>query len=453
MGISNDDMPRMGSVIDGKHGLYVLGEEVGQGGNGTVFDVSDVNRKDNVLYEGQELVVKILTLTNKQNFEEKTKRRERFLREVKAVRQINDPDIDVLPIIDSYIDVDNYSCEWYVMPKAREYKYGKKGFELEKLKQFRRIGVTLSKLHIIGIYHRDIKPKNIMFYKNRCFLTDFGLVWNIEEDNHITGENEALGPVGIRPPEMESHVDKLNVKIDYQKVDVYLFVKTLWIVLTGNRNGFRGEYNRSERMVYLDKDQLSLGKSIEPLHKMMEEATRHNYFERITIDQCLEYIDQQIAIAEKNISDKDLFACIFDESMAEIKHQITSDATLFSTPEKIRVALSKIVNTVEVVGEELGETIYLGILYRIELVGSDLFKLSLKGNFSMGARKKRVVYLRITQMSVNNDNLSRIITGKFSNQIDVNIVVSSWGDYIRRQEPEIGISGEFTFILREIGSQ
>ena len=88
--------------------------------------------------------------------------------------------------------------------------------------------------------HRDIKPENILFYNNRLCLSDFGLVWTIQEDNHITGNLEAVGPARIRPPEMEYNIEKVKEDIDFQKVDAYLFVKTIWIILTGNRNGLEG---------------------------------------------------------------------------------------------------------------------------------------------------------------------------------------------------------------------
>lgn len=449
MDISSDVMPKMGSRIDGKHGIYELGDELGHGGNGDVFDVHIVDRKDDFLREGQEVVIKILKISHIKNVEEREKRRERFQREVKAVRKVLNSNLDVLPIIDSYMDADDYSCEWYVMPKAKEYKYNRSGAELEKLKQMRRVGVTLSKLHKIGVFHRDIKPANILYFKNRCFITDFGLVWNVEEDRHITGENEALGPIGIRPPEMESHVEKLNIEIDYQKVDVYLFVKTIWIILTGNHNGFRGEYNRSERMIYLDKDRLNLGKSIEPLHKMMEAATRYDNIERITIDECLAYIDQQIAIAENAMSDTILSSLIYDESASEVKHHISSDVTLFKMPEKITVALSKMVNIVEVVGEEYGETISLGLLNRIERVGADLFKISLKNYAPLDGRKIRRICVRITELSISSDNITEILIGTIINNDVVNPVVSNLGDYIMSKDMDVTLSGNYRFMLKK----
>lgn len=446
-------MPKKGSKIDGKHGIYVLNEELGHGGNGIIYDVSVDNRKDNSICEGQEVVVKILTLSNIQNDKEKKKRRERFQREVKAVSQIIDPDLDVLPIIDSYMDVDNYSYEWYAMPKAKEYWLSRSGEELKKLKELRRMGDTLLKLHKIGVYHRDIKPANLLYYKNRCFITDFGLVWNVEEDKHITGEHEALGPVGIRPPEMENHVEKLNVEIDYQKVDAYLYVKTIWIILTGNRNGFRGEYSRSDRMIYMDKDQLNLGKSLEPLHKMMEEATRHNNFERITVDKCLEYIDQQITIAENILPDNILSSFIYDENVSEIRSQIAPDAIIFTKSETIKVALSRMVNTVEVVGEEFGENVSLGLLCRIDSFDTDMFVLSLRTNFALKGKKMRRLYVRITQMHINNDNLCEIKIDKYSSNIDAGSIITNFRDYYINTDSDIGLNVRSNIFLKRIGSQ
>ena len=111
MDISSDVMPKMGSRIDGKHGIYELGDELGHGGNGDVFDVHIVDRKDDFLREGQEVVIKILKISHIKNVEEREKRRERFQREVKAVRKVLNSNLDVLPIIDSYMDADDYSCE------------------------------------------------------------------------------------------------------------------------------------------------------------------------------------------------------------------------------------------------------------------------------------------------------------------------------------------------------
>ena len=65
--------------------------------------------------------------------------------------------------------------------------------------------------------------------------------------------------------------------------------------LTGNRNGFRGEYNRADFRIYLNKNHLKLGRTVEPLHRMMELATVHCNQDRITIEECFDIINQALA--------------------------------------------------------------------------------------------------------------------------------------------------------------
>lgn len=266
MGIFNTNMPKEGEIIHGKYGEYVLCNELGHGGNGFVFDIRIIENNYSVYQSTQRYVIKILILKKTRRTDEKEKRRIRFQREITAVRQVGNQKLDILPILDSYLDVANSRYEWYVMPKAKECKYLWHIESIIKLKYLRELGETLSKLHKMGVYHRDIKPENILFYNNRLCLSDFGLVWTIQEDNHITGNLEAVGPARIRPPEMEYNIEKVKEDIDFQKVDAYLFVKTIWIILTGNRNGFRGEYNRADFRIYLNKNHLKLGRTVEPLH-------------------------------------------------------------------------------------------------------------------------------------------------------------------------------------------
>ena len=161
---------------------------------------------------------------------------------------------------------------------------------------------------------------------------------------------------------MEYNIDRLRQKIDYQKVDVYLFAKTIWIALTGNYNGFRGEYHRNDLMIYLDKKRLGLGETIEPLHRMMEKATLYsNSRERITLEECLELIDQQIAVAEKRIPKNVLASLLYDENMYEVRNQIASDASIFDTPQKMQVAVSKLEEFAEISVNDFGEKILLGV--------------------------------------------------------------------------------------------
>ena len=306
-------------------------------------------------------------------------------------------------------------------------------------------------MHQKGIFHRDIKPANLLYYKNRCCLTDFGLVWTVEQNTHITTENEAIGPVGIRPPEMEYKADKLRQDMDPQKVDVYLFAKTIWIILTGNYNGFRGENRRDDPMICLNKNQLQLGESIQPLHKMMEKATVYSNLERITVEECLEYIDQQIKIAEGVCASNILEALKYDEGIDEVRNQIISDASVFRKPTKIQSALSRLGGITELIVNDFGEDISLGRLNEIDLVESDIFRISLKNEFAHGCMPRiRKVYLRIQQICITDEHICEINSEKFVSGMKSNVIVHTIKELINNPELEVILDGQYLIVLKRL---
>ena len=96
---------------------------MGHGGNGFVFDIRIIENNYRVYQSTQRYVIKILILKKTKRTDEKEKRRIRFQCEITAVRQVGNQKLDILPILDSYLDVANSRYEWYVMPKAKECKY------------------------------------------------------------------------------------------------------------------------------------------------------------------------------------------------------------------------------------------------------------------------------------------------------------------------------------------
>ncbi|MSB53922.1 protein kinase [Lactobacillus ruminis] len=120
------------------------------------------------------------------------------------------------------------------MPKAEQYN-PQKFSVLQKMEQMFELGNCIRQLHKLGFVHRDIKPKNLLLFDGRLCLSDFGLVRNIADtDEHITEMNEPLGPRAIRPPEFQL-VEEI-ADVDYRKSDVYLYAKTIWMVLNCNKN-------------------------------------------------------------------------------------------------------------------------------------------------------------------------------------------------------------------------
>ena len=263
----------VGTEVIGKYGHYRLLQKVGSGGNGTVFDVLVEQPSVDLVPVQNGYVVKILTTDN-----HREKRERRFTKEILTVNELQDEIKGILPIYDYSLGDNQDGLFWYLMPKGKDF-YAEKLTGYKKLLCLLQLGNTISQLHKKNHAHRDIKPENILFYNNETFLSDFGLVWDSYDDQNLTSIGEGIGPNRIRPPELDAYSEKV-ADYDFQASDIYLFAKTIWIVLTEYKNGFRGEYSRGDPAICLNHFSLDLGSTLEPLHKLLDGATKHDYADR-----------------------------------------------------------------------------------------------------------------------------------------------------------------------------
>ena len=95
---------------------------------------------------------------------------------------------------------------------------------------------ALAGLHAIEVFHRDIKPDNILIIDGRPVMSDFGLV-DFPGKAVLTGGDEFLGPLFYLAPEMMKNA----VMADAGKADVYSLAKTLWVAVTGQTYPLPGE--------------------------------------------------------------------------------------------------------------------------------------------------------------------------------------------------------------------
>lgn len=318
---------------------------LGSGGNGDVFSIELLKGKELLEKEWpnvnlNKLVVKFFACDVKKNITEQKKRYERFRKEVKTQGESCKKLLSVIPILEYHCPEEYLGRKyeaWYIMPEAKVFKVSKDIPLKQKLEQMLELADVIHQLHKKGIMHRDIKPDNIFFYKNQICLGDFGLVWTADVKS-LTICNERIGPIKILPPELEYSEERRDC--DYRYSDIYLFAKVLWMYIKRDSYGFRGEYMRGMSQVYLDKDKFGV-LTFEPIHELLEKATRHKWQERLTIEECSDQIKKQITVCESSILNSILNQYIYREELTYFQSVVKPNIKVYSDKSDIYNCLSK----------------------------------------------------------------------------------------------------------------
>lgn len=211
---------------------YELGERIGGGGNGAVYECID--RMGNVL------AIKFLL-----RFSQKSEAR--FKQETAILKKVNSPHI-IKYIDEGYVtgytvrrnNVTDVSKEilFVIMEKAdcnlADFLSREKAFIPYEIYagQFRGLCEALAELHQYAI-HRDIKPENILVKGEKWILSDFGLCQALlpEERIDVTDYNEKIGPAFWMSPEaVDRHyfgsADISACSDVYQMCAIFAFVLT-----------------------------------------------------------------------------------------------------------------------------------------------------------------------------------------------------------------------------------
>lgn len=374
-----------GMCVEGRYGKYRLKKKIGHGGNGSVYSVEVIEQGEGLPKEDN-FAIKFL-IVEPRDEKEMAKRKARFKKEFEQLLSIQKKVDGIIPVYDaSFLQEEGSGALlWYLMPMAApfEYKQDSTSVNLERMLE---LGRTIKQLHDLGYAHRDIKPKNLLIYQNRLCLSDFGLIWNQnDEDEHITEVNDRLGPMAIRPPELQP-VENID-GVDYRFSDVYLFAKTVWMVIKANGQGFPREYSRILPEICIRKEEIHAA-TAEPLHVMMENATKNNYWERIHVSECLEYLQNQIDVLSENVPETELNRWKYAEQAAWISESVTSDEQIYKDSRAVLCILNKMAGACSLIFTEQEETCAVLQLRKALVLKDEIYNLEISNPYNGGRRKK-----------------------------------------------------------------
>lgn len=173
-----------------------------------------------------------------------------FKREIRILKSLNHPNI-----IDIVSDTYDSDRPYYVMPNC-----GKSFVEVANshISELELLGYVISFCEAIqyahekGVYHRDIKPQNVLLYKSMVKVSDFGLSRFVSRDTTtITNTDMTAGTQGYIPPEFkEGEFKKGTVE-----GDIYMIGKTLYFMFSKGKDvsNVRFEYVPSQIFLIIDK--------------------------------------------------------------------------------------------------------------------------------------------------------------------------------------------------------
>lgn len=98
------------------------------------------------------------------------------------------------------------------------------------LKYIKQLIEGLEYLHKKGIYHCDIKPENILVYKDRVIIIDFGSSIISSKQVINVKDEDFIGTPGHLPPEIADYTYKGDIDLEY--VDIFGLGSVLFFCYT-----------------------------------------------------------------------------------------------------------------------------------------------------------------------------------------------------------------------------
>ncbi len=204
-------------------GPYSLGERLGAGGMGEVYQAYD-QRLD------RWVAIKLIRPESAASEDA----RERFRREARSAARLSHPSIVQTHDIVEYEEGDAIVMELVEgEPLSRRIARGPLPVD-EAARIGREIAEGLAAAHAKGLIHRDLKPENVMITpEGRAKILDFGLAKRLEGEAPLTADQRVLGTFRSMSPEQAR-----GMPLDARS-DLFSFGLLLYEMLSG-RSPFEG---------------------------------------------------------------------------------------------------------------------------------------------------------------------------------------------------------------------
>lgn len=204
---------KIGDTIDKK---YRIADEIGEGGMGRVLKVE---------HKKNEFALKYCADNDPESIK-------RFKREVRLMQSIKHE--NVIEVIDMNLD---HEPPYFVMPLCK-FSVDTKIDELQSnperaIHLLLQVCKGINAIHLSGVVHRDIKPKNILVTQdNKIKVSDLGLGKFSDRDSSIlTSSNVFMGTHGYIPPEFFKPGGTKNANA---KSDIFQMGKTIYNIFTNS---------------------------------------------------------------------------------------------------------------------------------------------------------------------------------------------------------------------------
>lgn len=250
----------MALIVGTRLGPYEILSLIGEGGMGEVYQARDTRLNRTV-------AVKTLT----QQISNSSELKKRFEREAQAIGALNHPHICVLYDIGNHANTDYLVME-HLEGETLASRLSKGPLPLDQALRYAiEIADAIDKAHGQGVFHRDLKPGNVMLTKNGAKLLDFGLA-KLREGrigsgagqsaaptfaNELTAQGTILGTLQYMAPEqLEAHETD-------GRADIFSFGAVVYEMVTGKK-AFEGRSQASVIAAILERDPVPIS-TLQPM--------------------------------------------------------------------------------------------------------------------------------------------------------------------------------------------